>query len=81
MEVLPDEPNHVLVGLREPLLLLQGAAAASPHVGGGPPGGRDPVVDTRAAVVGRREQPVGVSQLLAAGGARGGLAVLGAEAA
>lgn len=68
MEVLPDEPDHVLIGLRKSLLLLQGAAAdaaASPHLKRRPAGGRDPIIDTRSAatvaVVGRRQQPIGVS--------------------
>lgn len=64
MEVLPDEPDHVLIRLRKSLLLLQGAAA-SPHLKRGPAGGRDPIIDTRSAatvaVVGRRQQPIGVS--------------------
>lgn len=94
VEVLPDQPDHVLVGLREPLLLLQGAAtaAAAPQLGGGragPPGGGHPVVDAEpagaaaagAAAVGRGQQPVGVGQLLPGGRARRGLAVLGAQAA
>lgn len=70
VEVLPDEPDHVLIGLRKSLLLLQGTAAdadtaASPHLKRGAAGGRDPIIDTRAAtavaVVGRRQQPIGVS--------------------
>lgn len=89
VEVLPDQPDHVLVGLREPLLLLQGAAAAAPQIRGGragPPGGGHPVVDTEAAgaaaaAVGRGQQPVGVGQLLAGGRARRGLAVLGSQTA
>lgn len=88
VEVLPDQPDHVLVGLREPLLLLQGAAAAAPQLRGGragAPGGGHPVVDAEAAgaaaaAVGRGQQPVGVGQLVAGGRARRGLAVLGAQA-
>lgn len=89
VKVLPDQPDHVLVGLREPLLLLQGAAAATPQLCGGragAPSGGHPVVDAEtaraaAAAVDRGQQPIGVGQLVAGGRTRRGLAVLGAKAA
>lgn len=72
--MLSYEPNDILIGLREPLLLLEAAAQLGGGQGGGGGGGRggpagNPVIDTQAVAIvasgggGGRQEPVGVGQV------------------
>lgn len=73
--MLSYEPNDILIGLREPLLLLEAAAQLRGGLGGGGGGGGrggpagNPVIDTQAVAIvasgggGGRQEPVGVGQV------------------